>query len=164
MRLVTTVLTLVVSLAVAGSLRAADEGKKAHEGKHAARLLAWAGVNVDQLNLTAEQKAKAADLQKEFGPKVAELLKKMQAIMTDDQRKARQEAEKAAKAAGKTGKELHDAVAAAVTLTDEQKAKQAEVKQEMAPIVKEAREKLMAILTPEQQAVLKPAKKAKKAQ
>jgi Spy/CpxP family protein refolding chaperone len=162
--MVTTVLTLVVSLAVAGSLRAADEGKKAHEGKHAQRPLAWAGVNVDQLKLTDDQKAKVADLQKEYAPQVADLYKKMQSILTDDQRKARQEAEKAAKEAGKTGKELHDAVAAAVTLTDEQKAKQGEVKAELAPIAKEAREKLTAILTPEQQALLKPAKKAKKAE
>ena len=51
-----------------------------------------------------------------------------------------------------------------MTLTDEQKAKQGEVKAELAPIAKEAREKLMAILTPEQQALLKPAKKAKKAE
>jgi Spy/CpxP family protein refolding chaperone len=162
--MVTTVLTLVVSLAVAGSLRAADEGKKAHDGKHAQRPLAFTGVNVDLLKLTDDQKAKVADLQKEYGPQAADLAKKMAAILTDDQRKARAEAMKAAKDAGKSDKECRDAGNAAVTLTDEQKARQGEVKAEIAPIVKEVRGKLMAILTPEQQALLKPAKKAKKAE
>ena len=106
------------------------------------------------LTLTADQKSKLEPVCKELGPKMMDAMKKMD-VLTPEQKKAQAEAMKAAKGAGKTGKEAHDAVAAAVKLTDEQKATQKEVRKEMGDLEKCLREKVKAILTPEQQEQLK---------
>ena len=107
------------------------------------------------LNLSDEQKAKFEELKKEYQPKRKALGEKMRDILTDEQKKARAEAHKAAKEAGKKGKEIRAAVKDAVKLTDEQKAKFAELRKEMQALGKEMREKRMEILTPEQKEILK---------
>ena len=56
---------------------------------------------------------------------------------------------KAAKAAGKKGGEVWKDVQAAMKLTDEQKAKMAELRTQAGALHKEFREKIAAILTPE---------------
>ena len=61
------------------------------------------------IELTADQKTKVEALNKEFGPKLAECRKKAASIITADQKKARTEAMKKAKADGKKGKELRTA-------------------------------------------------------
>jgi Spy/CpxP family protein refolding chaperone len=154
MRFVSTVLTLAALLAFAGTLRAADEGK-GHHGKHSQSPMAWAAPRIDKLTLTDDQKTKVADLQKEFAPKVDGLLKKQLSVVTDEQHKAAHEAEKEAKAAGKSGKEIHEAGAAALKLTDEQKTQMADIQKELQPFRLEALEKLKQILTPDQFAQLK---------
>ncbi len=115
------------------------------------------------LTLTDDQKAQLGELKKEFGPKLMAAMKKVGDVLTADQKKARAAAEKAAKAEGKKGKELHDAVAAAVTLTDEQKAARAEANKAVTALRKELGKAAMGVLTPEQKAELKKAKAAKKA-
>ena len=106
------------------------------------------------LTVTAEQKTKFGDLCKEFGPKLMDVMKKVD-VLTPEQKTSQREAMKAAKDAGKTGKELREAVQAAVKLTDDQKAKQVETRKEMGALEKELREKVMAVLTPEQKDELK---------
>ena len=105
---------------------------------------------LDKLTLTDDQKAKFADLQTEYGPKRAEIFKKMQAVLTEDQVKARHDAEQAAKEAGKSPQEIRQAMDAATTLTDDQKAKMADIRKEFQPLQQEIREKVVGILTPEQ--------------
>ena len=77
---------------------------------------------------------------------------------TAEQKKARDEAVKAAKDAGKKGRELFEAGNAALKLTDEQKAKTAECFKAMEISNKEIRDKITKLLTPEQQEVLKKAR------
>jgi Spy/CpxP family protein refolding chaperone len=101
------------------------------------------------LNLTDDQKAKVKELRKEYGPKFKAAA---DSVLTADQKEAREDAVKAAKAEGKKGPEVGKAAMEAVKLTDDQKAKMKEV---MKPLHKEVHEKLMAILTPEQQEQLK---------
>ena len=114
------------------------------------------------IELTADQKTKLDALNKEFGPKLAECRKKAASIITADQKKARAEATKKAKADGKKGKELRDAVNAAFAITADQKAQQAECKKAMGALQKEIRAGLAAILTAEQKAQLKGGKKGGK--
>ena len=113
------------------------------------------------IELTAEQKTKLDALNKEFGPKLAELRKKQASIITADQKKARAEANKKAKADGKKGKELRDVVNAAFAITADQKAQQAETKKAMGALQKEIRTQFAALLTDEQKAKLKAGKKKK---
>ena len=113
------------------------------------------------IELTAEQKTKLDALNKEFGPKLAECRKKQAGIITADQKKARAEAMKKAKADGKKGKELRAAVNAALAITADQKTKQAETKKAMAALNKQIKTQLAALLTDEQKAKLKGGKKKK---
>jgi Spy/CpxP family protein refolding chaperone len=101
------------------------------------------------LNLTDDQKAKVKALRKEYGPKFHAAA---DSILTDEQKTARADAIKAAKAEGKKGPELRKAAMQAVKLTDDQKAK---MKEAVKPLNKEVKDKLMAILTQEQKDQLK---------
>ena len=113
------------------------------------------------IELTADQKTKVDALNKEFGPKLAECRKKAAGIITADQKKARTEAVKKAKADGKKGKEVQAVANAAVAITDDQKAQQAETKKAMGALNKEIRTQFAALLTDEQKAKLKGGKKKK---
>jgi hypothetical protein len=111
------------------------------------------------IELTADQKTKLDALNKEFGPKLAECRKKAASIITADQKKARAEATKKAKADGKKGKELRAAANTAVAITADQKAQQAECKKAMGALNKEVRTQFAALLTDEQKAKIKGGKK-----
>jgi Spy/CpxP family protein refolding chaperone len=163
MRTVSTVLALAVSLMIVGNLSAADE-KKGPEGRHPRGPAMERGdlfpaeMLIKGLNLTDDQKAKFEALKKEYGPKLKESWQKADSVLTADQKKAREEAVKAAKAADKKGPEVWKDAHAAVKLTDEQKAKMAEIQKEGQALRKEVHEKVMALLTPEQQEQLKKAR------
>ena len=113
------------------------------------------------IELTADQKSKLDALNKEFGPKLAECRKKAASIITADQKKAKADAIKKAKADGKKGKELRAAVNAALAITADQKTKQAETKKAMAALNKQIKTQFAALLTDEQKAKLKGGKKKK---
>ena len=111
------------------------------------------------IELTADQKTKLDALNKEFGPKLAECRKKAASIITADQKKARAEAVKKAKADGKEGKELKAAANAALAITADQKTQQSECKKAMGALNKEIKTQFVALLTDEQKAKLKGGKK-----
>ena len=113
------------------------------------------------IELSVDQKAKVDAMNKEFGPKLAECRKKAASIITADQKKARAEAMKKAKADGKKGKELRAVVNAAVAITADQKAQQSECKKAMGALNKEIRTQFAALLTDEQKAKIKSGKKKK---
>jgi len=113
------------------------------------------------IELTADQKTKLDALNKEFGPKLAECRKKAAGIITADQKKARAEAVKKAKADGKKGKEVQAAANTALAITADQKTQQAECKKAMQALNKEIKTQFAALLTDEQKAKLKGGKKKK---
>lgn len=154
MRIARTMLALAVSLVIVGNLSAAEE-KRGPEGKHPRQAMMEHWAMLRGVNLTDDQKAKVDSVKQEYGPKFKEARGKIDAILTEEQRKARDEAVKTAKAAGKRGDEVWKDAKAAVTLTDEQKAKMAEARKGVEALHQEAREKIMAILTTEQKEQLK---------
>ena len=115
------------------------------------------------MTISDDQKAKFDAIKKECGPMLMELMKKRAGILTPEQNKAYAEARKAAEAEGKKGKELQAAAEAAWKLTDEQKAKMAEVNKETAKAYKELQKEIMDVLTPEQKEQLKKAQPKKAA-
>ena len=161
MRVVRTVLALTVVCLIAAPLFSAENCKPAKKGP-ACPAAQFVDGMTKGLTLTDDQKAKIADIEKEFGPKLV-AAQKAGEVLTPEQKKAAGEAAKAAKAAGKSGKEAHQAVDAAVKLTDDQKAKQADAKKQVGGLQKELREKVMGVLTQEQKDQIKPhhGKKAK---
>lgn len=161
MRTVRTGLVLVLALLIAAPLLAGEKkGKKAPKPAPCPAK-AFADRMLKDITLTDEQKAKLGELCKEFGPKLAALNKEKMGILTDEQKKARSAAEKEAKAAGKKGKEMYDAVNAAVKLTDDQKEKTDKINKESAALNKELGGKIRDFLTDDQKAQLK-AKAGKK--
>ena len=153
MKKIITILTAcVLTVSFAAPAVAADKKKKK----------APTAVKVPKsIELTADQKTKLDALNKEFGPKLAECKAKANSIITADQKKAKAEAMKKAKADGKKGKELRDAVNAAVAITADQKAQQAECKKATSALQKQIRTQFAALLTDEQKAKIKAGKKKK---
>ncbi len=114
------------------------------------------------VNLTADQKAKIEGLLQEYGPKLKEDRQAFESLLTPEQKKARQDAIDAAKAAELKVKDLRNAVKKAVQLTPEQKAKQKELAKAVKAAHQELRQKAMDILTPEQKDLLKATWQSKK--
>ena len=151
------VLTLVALIAVPAM--AADEKKKKKKKKGRKAPVV---VKVPKsIELTVDQKKQVAAINKEFGPKLAAVQKKINTVITPDQRKARSAANKKAKADGVKGKARNAAIQAALNLSDDQKTKMKELAKERQAVQKAARAKFVEILTDEQKAKL-PKKKGKK--
>lgn len=98
------------------------------------------------------QKASLKALQEELGPKLTELTEKQATLLTDERRAAREAAYKEARDAGKDRQETADAVNAALKMTDAEKAQLTETEQSLRELQGQIREKMMALLTPEQKA------------
>ena len=110
---------------------------------------------VDDLSdLSAEQKEKIAAIKKEHEPKVTAAAKKLNDSLTSEQRRARQEAQKAAKAAGKKGKEAQAEVTAAMKLTDEQKKAYDAAQKELDDANAALRSALASVLSDEQKSTV----------
>ncbi|HVV99862.1 MAG TPA: hypothetical protein VHB77_05960 [Planctomycetaceae bacterium] len=148
-------LVLGLLAGAAGSVQAAEKAKKAKKDPTAASFNLPAAIT-----LTDEQRTKLDEVKKEYSPKVSELLDKKNGILTADQKKARAEAVKAAKAEGKKGKDLMAAGEEAMKLSDDQKEQMAAVDKDLKALNKEIRGKITEFLTDEQKAALKKPKKA----
>jgi Spy/CpxP family protein refolding chaperone len=159
MRSVSVVLGLAASLFLAGNLLAADQSQPPQHGHHGPPGMGPSPMErvdemVKPLNLTDEQKAKIAELKKEYAPKFKEAHEKVDSILTPEQKKARQEAMQAARAAGKKWREAQKEVQATMNLTSDQKTKLAAARKEMMSVGKEFHENVLSVLTPEQKAQL----------
>lgn len=147
---------LMLALVACTSLSLAADGEKkakAQKGRRGRRV--QPAVQVPQgIELSAEQKKQVAAINKKYAPKMAALAKKTQALLSEEQRKARAAAFKANREAGKKGKAAQDAIAAASKLSDEQKKEMATIQKERAGIRKEAQGEFVALLTPEQKSKL----------
>jgi Spy/CpxP family protein refolding chaperone len=98
------------------------------------------------------QKAGLQALQEELGPKLIELTEKQATLLTDERRLARDAAYKEARESGKDREATMQAVDAALKMTEAEKAQLAETEQGLRALHEQIREKVMALLTPEQKA------------
>lgn len=106
-----------------------------------------------EITLTDEQKTKVAEIEKEYGPKMKELREKLDKVMTEEQKKARQEVLKEAREKGKDGKkgkELQQAVKDAMKLSEEQQKQYDETDKKLVALRQEILEKVKPLLTDEQ--------------
>ncbi|MBI1310922.1 hypothetical protein GC176_06400 [bacterium] len=158
-------LCVALAVLISSGAMAADEAKKGKgDAKNRqARTPSVTARFLGDIELTAEQKEKVAAIDKEFAVKAAEIRKKTDSILTEDQIKARAEAQKAARAAGSKGPDAQKAVSAALKLTDEQKTKMADVQKANRELSQQVVAALKKVLTEEQAAKLKvPAARAGK--
>ncbi len=153
MRSVRTVFILVLAMAVGGPVLAKDgQGKRADRAANheIAKVLRF----LKKVTLTTEQQTKVDSLKSEYKPKVSDGLKKVDAVLTPQQKQDKQAARQKAKADGLKGKEAKTAVDAAVNLTTDQQTQISQAKQDLKAVEKELRQKARALLTPEQIALL----------
>lgn len=152
MKAMKNILSLALVLVIAAGAMAADEEKKGKgKGKKGQRKAPSATARfVGKLDLSAEQKEKIAEIDKEFGGKVAELRKKQTSILTEDQVKARKDAFAAVKKSGKKGPEARKSVEAAVKLSDDQKKQMTEAQKASKELNGQILGALKKILTEEQ--------------
>jgi Spy/CpxP family protein refolding chaperone len=104
--------------------------------------LAQRRAHCRELDLTGAERAKIAEIRKEFRPKIHKALEGLRGILNDEQKKAREEGLKA----GKKRRE----VLAALNLTDDQKAKVEAVGKELGTLVREEMEHIRDVLTESQ--------------
>jgi Spy/CpxP family protein refolding chaperone len=100
-------------------------------------------AHLDELDLTSAEMAQIAEIRKEFHPKIAQALQGLRGVLTDDQRKEREEALRA----GKTRREVFSSL----KLNDEQKQKLETVCKEVRSFVHEEMDKIRGVLSEEQQ-------------
>lgn len=102
------------------------------------------------VEFTEGQQAQVEEIRKKYTPQLAEIVRKHDSILSEEQRRAHQEAFRAAREAGKRARELKEAVDAAVELTDGQKETLAKLQKERADLFAEIQKELSALLTDEQ--------------
>lgn len=154
-------LVTLMMVAIAGPAMAEDkEKKKGAKGQKGQR---GAALRVPpSIELTAEQKAKVAEISKKHAPAAKEAREKMAAVMTKEMMAKRREAMKAAKEAGKKGKEAQEMINAAMNLSAEQKEKVAAAQKALREVQMAFLGDIKEILTDEQKAKL-PKRGGKKA-
>jgi Spy/CpxP family protein refolding chaperone len=108
--------------------------------------LAQRMARLKDLDLTEAEHAKIEEIRKEYHPKIVKAMEAYTGILSDEQKKAREEGLKA----GKKRREI----LAAVNLTDDQKEKVTAASKDLATLVREEMEKIRDVLTEEQQAKL----------
>jgi Spy/CpxP family protein refolding chaperone len=156
LRVASIALAVVASLVFVDSLSA--QQNRRGQGRRGGSSVIDRVERTKDLNLTDDQKAKLSGLKKEYAPKLKELSGTLDKVLTADQKKARDEAIKAARASGKRGPEVRESIQAAMKLTDAQKTKLADGRKAMQKLNKEISDKVNKLLTPEQQEVLKKAR------
>jgi hypothetical protein len=107
-----------------------------------------------RVHLTFEQELELRALQEEYTPKLAEVQKAIDAIMTAERKAARAEARRKAIAEGKTDAEVTKAGRAAVPLSREEKRKYNDALAAKEKLLGEVRRKRLGLLTEEQKARL----------
>jgi Spy/CpxP family protein refolding chaperone len=154
MRILSSVTTVVLALVIAGAVLAADGQKdtsgKQSRGKREVRAGRDIFKVIKGLDLSADQQAKVADLKKESDTKSKAIADKRDAVPTDQQKKDRDEAVKAALAAGKSGPGVTRAARDAMKLTTDQQAKLSDLGKEATALRKEVGQKVLGLLTAEQ--------------
>jgi Spy/CpxP family protein refolding chaperone len=100
--------------------------------------LAHALANLKDLDVTDEEMTKIGEIRKEYNSRMEKSVKELAGLLTDEQKKARDEALKA-------GKKPSEFIAA-LQLTGEQKEKIATVGKELATLVREELEKIRDVL------------------
>lgn len=119
----------------------ARPGKKGNNSKSGSRR-----VEIPE-NLSEEQRARVDRLTKEYASKISELQKKLDDVLTDEQKESRRSGQKKALAEGQKGVKLRAAADAAAQMTNEQKKQVDGLRQAIARLSRERRAKLQAIVS-----------------
>ena len=118
------------------------------------RCLAHTIASLNELDLTDAEMTKIGEIRQEFRPKMERVTKQLEGLLSDAQKTARAEAQKA----GKTRREL----LASLALTDDQQGKLRTAAKEANALVKEEMEKIRDVLTASQRETLQDLREERK--
>jgi Spy/CpxP family protein refolding chaperone len=130
------------------------QAMKEERAEHREECLAHALTNLKELDLTDAEMAKIGDIRKEFRPKVVKAMEGLNGILSDAQKKSREEA----LSAGKNRKEVLEAL----KLTDQQKDKVQNVGKEVGGLLREEMERIGEVLSAEQKEKLQDLKEERR--
>lgn len=145
----------VVSLSLVAGAGAEDAAKEKGKKRPERQQPSITMTMVKGIEITDEQKEKLAAIDKEFAGKLEELQKQQGSILTEDQLAAQREAGRKAKEAGQKPGEARKEIEEVLSLTDEQKAKLAELKKARGEVQQQIMARVMDVLTDDQEAALK---------
>ena len=131
-------------------LETLKEERKEHRIEGVAARIA----HLSDLDLTDAETAQISEIREEYRPKIEKVMKELTGLLTDEQKKAREDGLKA----GKSRREIRESL----NLNDEQKAKMEGIGKELATVVKDELEKIKSMLTAEQQEKLPELKEERK--
>jgi hypothetical protein len=160
MRTARTAFALGLLTIIASPVFAAVGAKKAAAPKSAVAYYKTIDSTLKPVTLTDDEKTKLDTLKKDYEQKFKDAYAKTD-VLTPEQKKAGDEASTKAKADGKKGKALNQAVAEAQKETDDQKAKVKEARSELKKLQTEFKGKVMDLLTDAQKKELASAKTKK---
>ncbi|MFO0821007.1 MAG: hypothetical protein U1A77_23880 [Pirellulales bacterium] len=150
--LLRTLAVVALALLISVPAVAQEKKKKGKGGNQTPQAVAAIQKQLEGLDLSDEQKGKIKEVVASYSGKLTEAQKKVGGLMTAEQRAKAKEATDKAKADGKKGKELRDAVEAAVGLSGDDKAKMQAAQKEVNDLAGEFRKAVAEVLTDEQKA------------
>ncbi len=157
MRTARTAFALGLLMIVASPAFAAVGAKKPGQSKTTVAYYKTIDQTLKPVTLTDDEKTKLDALKKEYEQKFEDAYAKKD-VLTPEQKKAGDEARAAAKADGKKGKELTQAVADAEKITDEQKQKIKDANVSLTSLRGEFKGKVLDLLTDAQKKEIDAAK------
>jgi Spy/CpxP family protein refolding chaperone len=131
-------------------LETLKEERKEHRFEGVAERIA----HLRDLDLTDTEIAQVGEIREEYRPKIEKVMKEMTGLLTDEQKKAREDGLKA----GKSRRDIRESL----NLNGEQKAKMEAIGKELVTVVRDELEKIKSMLTAEQQAQLPELKEERK--
>jgi Spy/CpxP family protein refolding chaperone len=111
-------------------------------------------AHLKELDLTEDELNKIEDIRKEFRPKIVKAMRGLEGLLSDEQKKAREEGVKAGK--------KRSEILASLKFTDDQKEKVAAVAKELGALVREEAEKVRDVLSASQKEQLQELKDERK--
>lgn len=162
MKTARTLCVVVVALLIASPLLAAGGKKKDASKNGSIPYFQTIDKYLKPVTLTDTQKTKLDGIKKDYEQKLKDAYAKKE-VLTPEQKKAGEEAKKAAKADGKKGKELDTAFDEAAKKTDDQKKQEKEARKALTALEKEIHAKVVDLLTAEQKTAIEAAKPKKAA-
>jgi Spy/CpxP family protein refolding chaperone len=134
--------------------RMRPEAAREERQERRAEGLAQRMAHCEELDLTDDEIAKFEEIRKEFRPKIEKAMNALHGILTDDQKKVRQE--------GLTAGKKHREIVESLNLTGEQKEKIQTVGKEVATLFREEMEKIRDVINAEQNEKLQDLKEERK--
>lgn len=142
---------LVLSIAITGSVCGQqNRGEDRQRRSGFEQFFTLPGIQFSK-----EQQAKVDEIRKEFSSQLVANQNQWNAIITDEQQRAIRQAMREAREKGKSGRDLRQAVEAAVKWTDEQLRQRTAIQKKRNDLVAKIRGELNAVLTDEQRTTSK---------